>query len=190
MKIENSLISPARLWFYWQYNAKTNHIAPRPVNPLHPGVAEVIIVLRGDDAAGDHFDVTAARIAQAPDQFGDQRFVARREAARADDVCAAFQRQHHGFLGRLEQRARVDIKAHIAKGRRDDIRPAIMPVLTHFGDEQLGLAAQAPFDGGDAVQHLLIAVIAGIGGAIDAPYRDGLGRIAAKGDLHRTFNRL
>ena len=40
-------------------------VAARPVNALHAGVAEEIIILRGDDAAGDDFDVAAACFAQA-----------------------------------------------------------------------------------------------------------------------------
>jgi len=57
-----------------------DHIAPRPVNALHPGVAEVVVILRGDDAASDDLDVAATLFLQLADEFGDQRLVARCEA--------------------------------------------------------------------------------------------------------------
>ena len=50
------------------------------VNALHPGIAEIVVILRGDDAACDDLDVATAFLFEQADEFGDQRLVARCQA--------------------------------------------------------------------------------------------------------------
>ena len=92
-----------------------DHVRSRPVNALHPGIAEVIVILRWDDATCDDLDVAAAFLFEQADQFGDQRLVARSQARRADHIHAAFECQDHRFLRRLEERPADHVKAHIAE---------------------------------------------------------------------------
>ncbi len=73
-----------------------------PINALHPRVAQILIVLRRDDAARDHLDVAAPGLLQFADQFGDQGLVPGGEARRADDIDAAFEREHDSLAGCLE----------------------------------------------------------------------------------------
>ena len=44
-------------------------------------------------------------------------------------------RKRRNLLGRCEQRANVDVESKIRERRGDDLLPAIMPILAHFGDE-------------------------------------------------------
>ena len=83
-----------------------DHVAARAVDALHPGIAQEVIVLRRDHAAGDDLDVGAAGCLAGGDQFGDQRLVTGRERAEAPTASTSLvERQRAGFLGRLEQRA-------------------------------------------------------------------------------------
>ena len=79
-----------------------NDIAARAIYALHPCIAEEIIILRRDDAAGDHLDITPPVFTQSVDQFGDEGFVPCGEARCAYDVDILTKRQHDGFFGRLE----------------------------------------------------------------------------------------
>src|SRR3546814_2145511 len=63
------------------------------------------------------------------------------EARRADRVDPAVERKHHRLLRRLEQRPRHHVETHVAEGRGDDVGAAVVPVLPHLGDQQLGRAA-------------------------------------------------
>ena len=55
----------------------------------------------------------------------------------------------HRLLCRLfrgcKERADLDIEAEVGEGRGNHLLAAIMPVLTHLGDEHAGAAAKAAF---------------------------------------------
>ena len=102
-----------------------------------------------------------------------------------DDIDAGLERQHHRLFRRLEQRAGHDIEAHVAKGRGDHVRAAIMPVLAHLGDEQLGFAPQTALDRLDAIDHLRPAAVVLVGRGVDALDRGRARCIAAEHVLHR-----
>ena len=165
-----------------------HHIAPRPVNPLHPGIAQEVIVLRGDDAACEYFDVAATCCTEEADEFGDEGFVASGERRCADGIDFAFERQGKRLLWCLEQRAADRVKSHIAKGRCDDIGPAIMPVLPHFGDEDAGFVADTLCDGLHALHHLRPAFVKFVRAAVNARYGHWGCGIATEDGLHRIRN--
>ena len=74
-------------------------VAAGAVDALHSGFAQVFIILRRDDAAGDDLDVASAGFAQPGDEFGDQGLVAGRQAGGTDYVDAGVERDHDGSSG-------------------------------------------------------------------------------------------
>jgi hypothetical protein len=79
--------------------------------------------------------------AQFAPQLRDQRQVARGERADADDVHIVLDGLAGALLGRLEQRADVDVEAEVGKRRRDDLLAAVVAVLAHLGDQDARAAA-------------------------------------------------
>src|SRR5438477_131510 len=73
------------------------------------GAHQELVILRRDDAAADHEDVVAAFLAQCLQERRHQRLVAGRLGGDTDHMDVVLHRLARGFLGRLEQRAHVDI---------------------------------------------------------------------------------
>ena len=72
---------------------------------------------------------------------GTQREVTGGQARHADDVHVGVDRLLGDFLGRGEQRAHVDVEAHVGERRDDDLLAAVVTVLAHLGDEDARAAA-------------------------------------------------
>src|SRR5690554_2407019 len=75
-------------------------------------------------------------------QLGDEREMPRRERARADDVHIIFDRLARRLIGRLKERADVDVEAEIGEGRRDHLLAAIVPILPHLCDKDARTPAE------------------------------------------------
>ena len=56
-------------------------------------------------------------------------------ARHADDVHVVLDRVAGGLLGRLEQRADVDVEAEVGERGGDHLGAAVVAVLAHLGDE-------------------------------------------------------
>ncbi len=111
-------------------------------------------VVGRDDAADDDHDVVAALLGERGLQRRQQREVTGRERADADDVHVVVDRLLRHLLGRGEQRAHVDVEAHVGERRDDDLLAAVVAVLAHLGHQdarpatlgllELGGGARAP----------------------------------------------
>jgi hypothetical protein len=66
--------------------------------------------------------------------------VAGGETGDAHDVHVGIDGLLSDFLGRGEQRADVDVEAHVGEGRDDDLLAAVVSVLAHLGHEDAGAA--------------------------------------------------
>ena len=75
---------------------------------------------------------------------GHERLVPGGLARDADDVHVVLDRVARGFLGRLEQRADVDVEAEVGERGRDDLGAAVVAVLAELGDEDARPAALRP----------------------------------------------
>ena len=107
------------------------------------GLAQLVVVLRGDHAADDHEDVVAALLAQLRDELGHERLVPGGLARHADDVHVVLDRVARRFLGRLEQRADVDVEAEVGERGGDHLGAAVVAVLAELRDEDARPAAFA-----------------------------------------------
>src|SRR3546814_15021411 len=66
---------------------------------------------------------------------------------------------------------RSHVETHVAEGRGDDVGAAVVPVLPHLGDQQLGRAAQPALDRLHPVDDLRPAAVVLIGRGIDTLHR-------------------
>ena len=107
------------------------------------GVAQLLVVLRGDHAARHDHDVVAALLAQLGDELGDERLVPGRLARHADHVHVVLDGVARRLLGRLEQRADVDVEAEIGERGRDHLGAAVVAVLAELHDEDARATALA-----------------------------------------------
>ncbi len=90
----------------------------------------------GRDHAADHdHHVVGAEVGQRLLQRGDQRQVTGGQRVHADDVHVGVDRLLGDLLRRGEQRADVDVEAHVGEGGDDDLLAAVVAVLAHLGDQ-------------------------------------------------------
>ena len=118
-------------------------LVPGPKIAATPGLAQLVVVLRGDHAADDDEDVVAALLAQLRDELGHQRLVPGGLARHADDVHVVLDRVARRLLGRLEERADVDVEAEVGERGGDHLGAAVVAVLAELGDEHARAAALA-----------------------------------------------
>jgi hypothetical protein len=64
---------------------------------------------------------------------GHQGLVARRQRAHTHGVHVVLDRLAGAFFGRLEQRAHVDVKSQVGKGRGHHLGAAVVAVLAQLG---------------------------------------------------------
>jgi hypothetical protein len=83
------------------------------------------------------------------------------------------------FLGRLEQRAHVDVEAQVGKGRGHHLGAAVVAVLAQLGDHHARAAALLVAEGGDLGLELVPAFGTVVGGGIDAGHLLDVGAVAA-----------
>src|SRR5579862_9029502 len=89
------------------------------------------------------------------------------------------------FPGRLKERTYIDVEAKIGKRGCDDLRSAVMAVLTHLGHENAGPPAllarkslDLSTDGGEFV-------VTFVGGAVNAGHGADFCTMAAEHAFHR-----
>jgi hypothetical protein len=70
-----------------------------------------------------------------------QRLVAGGQRADAHRVHVVLDRLARAFLGRLEQRAHVDVEAQVGEGRGHHLGAAVVAVLAQLGDHHARAAA-------------------------------------------------
>ena len=110
---------------------------------------------------------------------GHQRLVARRQRADAHRVHVVLDRLARAFLGRLEQRAHVDVEAQVGEGRGNDLGAAIVAVLAELGDHHARTAALLFGEGGDLVLERFPAFGRVVGCGVDAGHLLRVGAVAA-----------
>src|SRR5262249_5880794 len=103
-----------------------------------PVLVQLVVVLRRDDAADDDQDVVAAQVRERLPRRRDQREVAGRERADADDVIVVIDGLAGRLLRRLEQRADIDVETQVGERRGDDLLAAVVAVLAELGDQNAG----------------------------------------------------
>src|SRR5262249_31644481 len=69
------------------------------------------------------------------DQLGDQCFMTGGERRYTDGVNVVFDRVACYFGRRLEERSDIDVETEIGECGCDDLRAAIVPILSHLGDQ-------------------------------------------------------
>ena len=145
------------------------------------GVAQLVVVLRGDHAAGDHEDVVAALLAQLRDELGDERLVPGGLARHADDVHVVLDRVARRLLGRLEQRADVDVEAEVGERGGDHLGAAVVAVLAELRRRACaGGGPRAAANSSTAARTCCVALVALVGRAVHA--RDATDRRPVPGE--------
>ena len=84
---------------------------------------------------------SAPCVPQRVDELRHERLVPGGLARHADDVHVVLDRVARGFLGRLEQRADVDVEAEVGERGGDHLGAAVVAVLAELGDEDARAAA-------------------------------------------------
>ncbi len=121
-------------------------------------------VVGRDDAADDDHDVWAAHLGKRLLERGQQRQMAGRQGRDADDVHVGVDRLLGDLLRRGEQRADVDVEAHVGERRHDDLLAAVVSVLAHLGDEDARPATLGLLERLGGVDDLVdVAALAGFG---------------------------
>src|SRR3546814_9123395 len=130
----------------------------------------------------DHDDVVGALALQSLGGLRHQSLVAGRLAGDADDVDVVFDRLAGGFLRGLEQRADVDVEADVGEGGGDHLGAAIVAVLAQLHHQHARAAALLALASLDLALAAAEALVAFVGGAVDAGHRAN-DRAVAGGDL-------
>jgi hypothetical protein len=128
------------------------------VDALHAGGIQEVVVLLRDHAADEDDDVVGALRLQLGDDGRHQRLVAGGQRADAHRVHVVLDRLARAFLGRLEQRAHVDVEAQVGKGRGHHLGAAVVAVLAELGDHHARPAALRFAEGGDLGLQLVPAL--------------------------------
>ena len=84
-------------------------------------LVEIIVVLHGDNAADADHDVVAAELLQLIYQLRQERVVSCSERAEPDHVHVVVDRILRRLCRRLEERAHIDVPAHVGEGGCDDL---------------------------------------------------------------------
>ena len=116
----------------------------------------------------DDEDVVAALLAQLGDQLGHQRLVPGGLARHADDVHVVLDRVAGRLVGRLEQRADVDVEAEVGERGGDDLGAAVVAVLAQLHDQHARAAALVLGERVDLAPDAREALVALVGGAVHA----------------------
>ena len=91
--------------------------------------------MRRDDAADGDDDVAGAELLELLDELRDERLVAARLGRDADHVHVVLDRLARDLLGRLEERADVDVEAEVGERGGDHLGAAVVAVLADLGDQ-------------------------------------------------------
>ena len=96
------------------------------------------------------------------------------------------QRVLRGLLGRLEERADIDVEADVGEGRRDHLGAAVVPILTELDHQDAGPAALGLGEERGLAADGLEGVVLRIGRAVDAGDRAHGRPVAGERGLHRV----
>mmetsp|Transcript_7682 Transcript_7682/g.12905 ORF Transcript_7682/g.12905 Transcript_7682/m.12905 type:complete len:637 (+) Transcript_7682:3-1913(+) len=165
-------------------------------------VIEELVILVGNDTSTDEDHVGDTLCLEFLDELRDQRLVSSSLTTDADGVHISVDSLASNFLGGLEKRSNVDVKAEISKTSGDDLLATIVTVLAHLGDEEtrtttklFSKAVDAVNDRGDVV---LGAVLTGISSTDETVVRsvttplgthlEGLGDLTDSGTETSSFD--
>ena len=143
------------------------NVAARAEHRADTRGAQELVVAGGNHAPDDDHDVACALRAQRLDQLGHERLVARGLARHPDDVHVVLDRFARRFVGRLEQRADVDVEAEIGERGRDHLGTPVVTVLTELGHEDARAAALGLGELFDLLANRLELFVARVGAAVD-----------------------
>ena len=119
-------------------------------------------------------------------QRGHEREMAGGERRDADDVGLLLGGKRRHFLRSCKQRPDFDIEPEIRERRGDDLLPAVVPVLTHLGDENSWSVALVLGESAGHRDHALVGLHAWPRlGEIDAGNGADFRDVTAEGLLHR-----
>ena len=131
-----------------------------------PISSRVVTSLGRDDAADHDHDVVAALVGQRLLQRREQGEVTGGQAADPDDVDVGVDRLLGDLLRRGEQRAHVDVEAHVGERADDDLLAAVVAVLAHLGDQDPRPPTLGLLERRGRVEHLLDEGVAGGAGLV------------------------
>ena len=120
--------------------------------------AEGCEVLGRDDAADDDHRSVKTELTKRCFQSRDERKVACGKRRDAHDMNLPFGRTRRDFLRRCKQRSDLDVESEIRERRGDDLLPAIMPVLSHLGDQYPRRAAFVLGEGAGHRDHTFVGL--------------------------------
>ena len=98
------------------------------------GLVQEVIVLGGDDTAGDDHDVLASELLELCDDLRHERLVTGSQRADAEHVDVVLHSLTGALGGRLEEGTHVDVETAVGIAGGDDLGATVMAVLTHLGN--------------------------------------------------------
>src|SRR5262245_18638092 len=125
----------------------------RAEDRLHARPLEEFVVLRWNDPADRDHDVARTEPLELPDHLRDERLVTARLRGHADHVDVVLDRLARDFLGRLEERAHVDVEAQIGERGGDHLGAAVVTILADLGDQDARAAAVVAQEAIDLLPH-------------------------------------
>src|SRR3954464_3744474 len=108
---------------------------PRREDRLGASLVQCIVILWRHHTANDDHDVVAALLFQSRLQFRYRRKMGCRERGHTQNMHVVLDRLPCRLFGGGKQRPDIDVKANIGESGGDHLLPAIVTVLTDFGDE-------------------------------------------------------
>ena len=127
---------------------------------------EIVVILYRNYAANADHDILTAQLFEFVHQLRQERVMSGSQRAEADHVHVVVHRILRRFFRRLEQRAHIDIPAHVRKRRGDNLLTAVMAVLAHLRHEDTRAAAREFFKfighGAGLLQFRLVGEFGGI----------------------------
>ena len=102
---------------------------------------ELVVVLRGNDAADYDGHVFVAEFREGLAECGHKGEVTGGKRTWSDDIDVFFDGLARGLFGRLKQGAKNHVESEIRKSRTDHLLTAVMTVLTELADEDARLMA-------------------------------------------------
>ena len=104
------------------------------------GLVVEVVVLGGDDTAGDDHDVLTTKLLQLFDELRDECLVTGGEGRSTNDVDVVLNGLASSLGRSLEQRSHIDVEATVCISRSHYFCTTVVTVLTHLGYEDTGAA--------------------------------------------------
>src|SRR5438105_3347241 len=164
---------------------RLGHLGAGPEDRLHARALEERPVARRDDATDGDYDVAGAEALELLHELGDERLVDAGLGGHTDHVHVVLDRLARDLLGRLEERADVDVEAEVGERRRDDLRAPVVAVLPDLGDQDARTPPVARGEGFDLAPQRRPLLVLGEVAAVDAGDGTDLSMIAPPDLLER-----